>query len=169
MIAFVLSGGGNRGALEAGALVALFERGIQPDILIGTSAGAVNAAALALNPTLEGAQAVAAMWKTIKQSDIFPGNWFTFAWRFLTGADSLSPNDNIRKLIDTPDGDDRARLDAEVGRIRSVFEQFPLMPALKAAAASLFHRDFWRIVRPPLRELAIDRRRELSSLLGMKD
>ncbi|MBI5878236.1 MAG: patatin-like phospholipase family protein [Chloroflexi bacterium] len=100
MNAFVLSGGGNRGALEAGALVALFERGIRPDILVGTSAGAVNAAALALNPTLEGAQQVAAMWKTMKQSDIFPGNWLTFAWRFLTGADSLSPNDNIRKLIE---------------------------------------------------------------------
>ncbi len=100
MIAFVLSGGGNRGALEAGALVALFERGIQPDILVGTSAGAVNATALSFNPTLEGAQQVAAMWKTIKQSDIFPGNWLTFAWRFLTGADSLSPNDNLRKLIE---------------------------------------------------------------------
>ena len=51
MIAFVLSGGGNRGALEAGALLALFERGIQPDILVGTSAGAMNAAFIAINPT----------------------------------------------------------------------------------------------------------------------
>jgi len=100
MIAFVLSGGGNRGALEAGALVALFERGIRPEILVGTSAGAVNAAALALNPTLDGARQVAEMWKTVKQRDIFPGNWLTFAWRFLTGADSLSPNDNIRRLIE---------------------------------------------------------------------
>ena len=42
MIAFVLSGGGSRGAFEAGALVALFERGIQPDIVVGTSAGAIK-------------------------------------------------------------------------------------------------------------------------------
>lgn len=76
---------------------------------------------------------------------------------------------NIRKLIDTPDGDDRVRLDAEVGRIRSIFEQFPLVPALKAAAASLFRRDSWRIVRPPLRELTAERWRELLRMLGMKD
>ena len=99
--AFVLSGGGNRGALEAGALLALFERGIIPEMLVGTSAGAVNAAALALDPTLAGAQQVAALWKTIRKDDIFPGNFFTYAWRFLTGADSLSPNDNIRRLIET--------------------------------------------------------------------
>jgi 4-hydroxy-tetrahydrodipicolinate synthase len=75
---------------------------------------------------------------------------------------------NIRKLIDTPDGAERASLDAEVGRIRSVFEQYPLIPALKAAAANLFNRDSWRVVRPPLRELPDDRRVALLSTLGVK-
>jgi 4-hydroxy-tetrahydrodipicolinate synthase len=75
---------------------------------------------------------------------------------------------NIRKLIDTPDGDERVRLDAEVGRIRSVFEQYPLIPALKAAAASLFRRETWRILRPPLRELSADQRRDLLRALGME-
>ncbi|HNK70256.1 MAG TPA: patatin-like phospholipase family protein, partial [Flavobacteriales bacterium] len=42
MIAFVLSGGGNRGALQAGALLALLERGIRPDLIVGTSVGALN-------------------------------------------------------------------------------------------------------------------------------
>jgi 4-hydroxy-tetrahydrodipicolinate synthase len=74
---------------------------------------------------------------------------------------------NIRRLIDTPDGVDRARLDAEVGRIRSVFEQYPLIPALKAAAAALLGRDSWRIVRPPLCELSADRRHELLAALGL--
>lgn len=49
MIAFVLSGGGNRGALEAGALLALFEQGIRPDMLVGSSVGALNAAFIAIN------------------------------------------------------------------------------------------------------------------------
>jgi NTE family protein len=101
MIAFVLSGGGNRGALEAGALVALFERGIQPDILVGTSAGAMNAAFLATNPSLDGARLLADKWKAIKKETIFPGNIFTSAWRFLTGADSLSANDSLRHYIET--------------------------------------------------------------------
>ncbi len=46
--AFVLGGGGSRGALEVGALRALFEAGFQPDLLVGTSIGAVNAVGLAL-------------------------------------------------------------------------------------------------------------------------
>jgi 4-hydroxy-tetrahydrodipicolinate synthase len=74
---------------------------------------------------------------------------------------------NIRRLIDLPDGNDRSRLDADVGGIRSVFEQFTLVPALKAAAASLFGRDSWRIVRPPLTELSAEQRTKLLSALGL--
>ncbi len=99
MIAFVLSGGGNRGALEAGALVALFERGIRPDILVGTSAGAMNAAFIATNPTLDGARLLAERWKQINQDIVFPGNLLTKIWRFLSGADSLATNNSLRQYI----------------------------------------------------------------------
>jgi NTE family protein len=101
MIAFVLSGGGNRGALEAGALIALFERGIQPDILVGTSAGAMNAAFIAINPTLDGAKQLGDRWEKINKEMVFPGNYLTMAWRFLTGADSISPNDNLRQYVES--------------------------------------------------------------------
>ncbi len=47
-LTFVLGGGGARGAMELGALRALFEAGFKPDLLVGTSIGAVNAAGLAL-------------------------------------------------------------------------------------------------------------------------
>ena len=46
-LAFVLGGGGARGALQVGALRALFEAGLKPDLLVGTSIGAVNATGLA--------------------------------------------------------------------------------------------------------------------------
>jgi NTE family protein len=46
-LAFVLGGGGGRGAMQVGALRALFEAGYKPDLLVGTSIGAVNAAGLA--------------------------------------------------------------------------------------------------------------------------
>ena len=52
--AFVLSGGANMGCAQVGMLQALFEHGIYPDLLIGTSVGALNAAALATNPTISG-------------------------------------------------------------------------------------------------------------------
>ena len=45
--AFVLSGGGSLGAVQVGMLQALTARGVEPDLLIGTSAGALNAAYVA--------------------------------------------------------------------------------------------------------------------------
>ena len=48
-LAFVLSGGGARGALQVGAMYALLECGLQPDLFIGASIGAANATFLALN------------------------------------------------------------------------------------------------------------------------
>lgn len=45
--AFVLSGGGSLGAVQVGMLGALLEREILPDLLLGTSAGAINAVYLA--------------------------------------------------------------------------------------------------------------------------
>ena len=43
--AIVLSGGGAKGAYQAGFLRAAIERGFSPDIVTGTSVGAINAAA----------------------------------------------------------------------------------------------------------------------------
>lgn len=48
--AFVLAGGAALAAMQAGMIHALYERGIAPDLLIGTSAGALNAAFLASRP-----------------------------------------------------------------------------------------------------------------------
>ena len=48
-LAFVLSGGGSRGAMQAGALRALIEGGYTPDLVCGTSIGAINGAFLAVH------------------------------------------------------------------------------------------------------------------------
>ena len=48
--AFVLTGGAALGAMQAGTLRALYEHGIVPDLLAGTSAGTLNAAFLASRP-----------------------------------------------------------------------------------------------------------------------
>lgn len=100
MIAFALSGGGNRGALQAGALVELLEQDIVPDMLVGTSAGAINAALLALNPTKEGAHAVAEMWETAKQDDFFPGGLAQIGLR-LVQLQSLFASDKLRKKAES--------------------------------------------------------------------
>src|SRR3990172_10290928 len=58
MLAYVLSGGGSLGALQAGALEVLLERGPRPQIVVGTSAGALNAIFVAVDPTPRGARAM---------------------------------------------------------------------------------------------------------------
>jgi NTE family protein len=99
MIAFVLSGGGNRGALQAGAIKALIERGIYPDLIVGTSVGALNGVVLAANPTLEGARCLAEGWQRTRRNDIFPGNALTVGWRVLTGRGSLHGRANFRRFV----------------------------------------------------------------------
>lgn len=49
--AFVLGGGGLLGAAEVGMLQALFEHQIRPDLIVGTSVGAINGALVAADPT----------------------------------------------------------------------------------------------------------------------
>jgi hypothetical protein len=49
--AFVLGGGGLLGAHEVGMLRALSEVGIQPDLVVGTSVGAINGAFIAADPS----------------------------------------------------------------------------------------------------------------------
>jgi NTE family protein len=99
MIAFVLSGGGNRGSVQAGAILALLERGIQPDLIVGTSVGALNGVALAACPTLEGARAIAESWRKVRRADIFPGNTFTVGWRLLMGRGSLHERDGFGRFV----------------------------------------------------------------------
>ncbi len=97
--AFVLSGGGNRGPLQVGAMKALLERGIEPDFLVGTSAGAINAVAFAVNPTLDGVERLAAAWRRVRRADIYPGNLFTILWRLITRQDSLFDGSGLRRVL----------------------------------------------------------------------
>src|SRR6266851_5789583 len=71
-VAFVLSGGANRGAAQAGMLEALLDAGIVPDLLVGTSIGAVNAAFMAAGPTPDRARALSEIWRRLSAEDIFP-------------------------------------------------------------------------------------------------
>src|SRR4051812_4441384 len=71
--AFVLAGGASLGALQAGMLHALYERGITPDFLVGTSAGALNAAYVASRPqTPQTAKDLARVWLGLHRQDVFP-------------------------------------------------------------------------------------------------
>lgn len=69
--AIVLSGGGSLGAAQVGALRALLEAGVRPDLLVGCSVGALNAAFVAMDPTPARVDELAAVWRTLDQKDVF--------------------------------------------------------------------------------------------------
>ena len=100
-VAFVLSGGGSRGAIEVGALLALLEQNRYPDILIGTSVGAINAAAIAINPTLEGAHWLENIWRGVTKETVIPQNYLSMVWRFVTGESGLIDNIKLRQLLES--------------------------------------------------------------------
>ena len=71
--AFVLSGGGSLGAVQVGMLQALTERGETPDLLVGTSAGALNATYLAGHGiSRDSLHTLAALWAGLRRRDVFP-------------------------------------------------------------------------------------------------
>lgn len=98
--AFVLSGGANMGSAQVGMLLALFEHCIVPDLLIGTSVGALNAAAVATNPSIEGVRELAEFWRGLKTSDIFPGGNLSRAWNIVKGDLFLVDNHGLAKVIE---------------------------------------------------------------------
>jgi NTE family protein len=61
--AFVLGGGGALGAVEVGMLRALFERGVTPDLVLGTSVGALNGALVAKDPSLAVIDRLTELWR----------------------------------------------------------------------------------------------------------
>src|SRR3954465_14923946 len=98
--AFVLSGGGNLGAVQVGMLQALADRGVVPDILVGTSVGAINAAFLAAGPSPARVEELAAIWAQTRRRDVFPTSP-RGAVRAFTGRSSafVGPRP-VRRLIE---------------------------------------------------------------------
>jgi len=72
--AIVLGGGGVFGATQVGMLRALLESGFRPDMVIGTSVGALNGAAIAANPTTAGVDVLADLWSSLGQTGMFTEN-----------------------------------------------------------------------------------------------
>jgi NTE family protein len=97
--AVVLSGGGSLGAVQIGALRALLEAGVKPDVFIGCSVGALNAAALAIDPTLSRLHEIEEIWRSLDRRDVFGGNRRMLATHLVRGDDHLYEPDALRALV----------------------------------------------------------------------
>jgi NTE family protein len=100
-VGFVFSGGGPLGALQVGALQALFERDIRPDLAVGTSVGALNATWLAMDPSSAGVAHLESSWRNMKEGDLFPGGRYRASWaRMLVRGNRVFENTALRRTIE---------------------------------------------------------------------
>ena len=99
-LAFVLSGGGSRGALQVGAMYALLEYGIQPDLVIGVSIGAANATYLALNGfSKESLDKLVSVWHHASTTDLLPANYIWLTVRAMFGRSSRDPSRHLKDFL----------------------------------------------------------------------
>ncbi len=99
--AFVLAGGAALGAIEAGMVEALYERGIAPDYLVGASAGALNAAFLGSRPAdVSTAHELQAVWRGLRREQVFPRRLRVLIGGALGRRNHFFPNDGVRALIE---------------------------------------------------------------------
>jgi len=97
--AFVFAGGGSFGAIQVGMMDSLARQDITADMVVGSSVGALNGAFYASDPTIDGVERLANIWRGLRRQDVFPLTWRTllgFLWR----RDFLIPHDGVRKLVD---------------------------------------------------------------------
>lgn len=100
--AVVLSGGGSLGAAQVGALRALLEAGIRPDLVVGCSVGALNAAFLALEPTLARVRELEQVWRGLGREDVFGSPRRLAAQAFSVAVrrrDHLYDSGSLRALV----------------------------------------------------------------------
>jgi NTE family protein len=97
--AFALSGGGNLGPMQAGTIVALMEAGIVPDLLVGTSVGALNAAFLSTRSGVGGARMLMAAWSALTRREAVRVNPLTALAGLLGSRDHLISDQQLRRLI----------------------------------------------------------------------
>lgn len=84
--AWALRGGAGFGAGQVGVARALLEAGHHPDMVLGTSAGALNAAWLSCDPTLSGLRRLAHVWARVSRRQVLPLR----PWPVLAGALGLT-------------------------------------------------------------------------------
>jgi NTE family protein len=98
--AFVLAGRASLGPLQAWMLRALHERGIEPDMLVGTAAGALNAAYIASRPrTVQTAKKLARVWRGLHRDDASPIHSPTLIGGLANHHDHLVPDRPLGQLI----------------------------------------------------------------------
>src|SRR3954449_6158642 len=97
--AFVLGGGGVLGAAEVGMLQALLEHDVRPDLVVGTSVGAINGALVAADPTPSAVDRLRAVWADLASERIFAGSVLARLGTLVRTRTHLHPREPLRDLL----------------------------------------------------------------------
>jgi NTE family protein len=97
--AFVLAGGGSFGATQVGMLQELVSHGVNPDLVVGSSVGALNGAYFAGDPTAAGVARLKNIWRALRRRDIFSVTVRRLLGALFTSASPVDPR-GLRGLIE---------------------------------------------------------------------
>ncbi|MFE7413846.1 patatin-like phospholipase family protein [Streptomyces laurentii] len=144
-VAFVLGGGGVRGAHQVGMVRALFERGIKPDLLIGTSAGSIQGALLASDPTIGVIDTMTEFWREFTERRVMKASARNLLDNALHLRPTLTSHEKLRTILADYLGEDTlfenlqvpyqacaASIERATARY---FDSGPLIPAVMASCA----------------------------------
>lgn len=98
-LALVFSGGGALGAYQVGVIDAFARGGIKPQLIVGTSVGAINGTYWAFNPGPDAGQELLDIWRTCGRRTLFSDGLSRVLWRFLSGRDHLYGIGGLRRLL----------------------------------------------------------------------
>lgn len=97
--ALVLAGGGSFGAVQVGMLRALVAHGIAPDLVIGSSVGAINGAYFAGAPNADGVARLEAIWRGLRRSEVFPIAWRGILRLLANGSGAVDAS-GLRRVLE---------------------------------------------------------------------
>ena len=97
--AFVLAGGGSFGAVQVGMLHELVAFGVVPDMVVGSSAGAINGAYFAGAPNADGIARLDAIWRGLNRREVFPITWRSVAGFVMRRLPVVDPS-GLRTLLE---------------------------------------------------------------------
>ncbi|WP_243726039.1 patatin-like phospholipase family protein [Actinomadura rubrisoli] len=98
-VAFVLGGGGVLGAHEVGMLRALEEAGVRPDLVVGTSIGALNGVFVAADPDTA-VERLTRMWSDDSVRDVLGAHVWARLWTLARSGTHLHSNEPLRRTLD---------------------------------------------------------------------